>query len=372
MKTKRLINVDFLKGFALIVMIEVHIFNEMVLPHIKASSLFLNFINGLVAPTFIFSSGFAFFLSSKNKLNNLFFFSDEFIKQLKRIFFLIVAGYSLHLPYFSLQKIIFELDEKKLISLFNFDVLQCIGLGLLVLLILRTSLKNTSIYIKTITTLFLVFIIFTPIIWQIDFRSYFHISLATIFNNKYKSLFPIFPWFAFLFAGNIMGYLYDKYKDQNIDKLIKYSFILGTILIFISHTLWFYNPIFFDTGFKANPLFTLLRISYLLVLFSLSYIICNKIDLSKSFIIIVSKETLLVYWLHLQIMYRKFLNGNSLVDLYKGSLNLSGVFLGSFLLILIMIVIAYFWNKLKIDFYDIYRFIFYLFITSLIVLLVLL
>lgn len=366
MKTKRLINVDLLKGLAMIVMIEVHIFNEMVYSNIKASSIFLNFINGLVAPTFIFSSGFGFYLSSQNKLASLNFFSDEFIKQLKRILFLILAGFSLHLPYFSLQKILFNLTERQLYSFFNFDVLQCIGLGLFFLLILRTAIKNTNFYITTIMALFFIFLILTPFVWQIDFTQHFHISLASIFNNKTKSLFPIFPWFLFLFAGNLTGYFYHKYKDINIEKLVNVILFVGIILIVICHSLWFYDPSTFDTGYKANPLFTLLRLGYLFTLFSLTYILTNKIDLSNSFIITVSKESLLVYWLHLQIMYRKFIDGKSLVDIFRNSFDLYQVFIASFILISIMIIIAYFWNKLKTDYPDVKDFVFNIFIITLI------
>ncbi len=54
----RALFIDLLKGLALVVMIEVHVFNSLLLPEIKQAWWFnyLHFINGLVAPAFTFTS----------------------------------------------------------------------------------------------------------------------------------------------------------------------------------------------------------------------------------------------------------------------------------------------------------------------------
>lgn len=57
---------DLLRGLVIIIMIEVHVFNAFLLPELRQTGWFsvLNFINGLVAPSFLFVSGFAFQVSS--------------------------------------------------------------------------------------------------------------------------------------------------------------------------------------------------------------------------------------------------------------------------------------------------------------------
>ena len=83
----RLAFIDLLRGWALLVMIEVHVFNAFLLPYFQATSWFnmLNFINGLVAPSFIFISGFVFLLASQKKLESFRTFGPAFWKQLGRI-----------------------------------------------------------------------------------------------------------------------------------------------------------------------------------------------------------------------------------------------------------------------------------------------
>ena len=62
--------IDLLRGWAIILMIEPHVFNTFLLPELKQTGWFgvLNFINGLIAPAFLFVSGFAFQVSSGSKL----------------------------------------------------------------------------------------------------------------------------------------------------------------------------------------------------------------------------------------------------------------------------------------------------------------
>ena len=114
----RFIYIDLLRGWALIVMIEVHIFNALMLPSLKDTSWFglLTFINGLVAPSFLFVSGFAFIVSSERRIEELRKYGSYFWGKLSRIFLIFLAGYSLHLPVFSYSEIIGKASTSHLIT----------------------------------------------------------------------------------------------------------------------------------------------------------------------------------------------------------------------------------------------------------------
>ena len=142
--SSRFIYIDLLRGWALIVMIEVHVFNSLLIPELKETSWFslLNFVNGLVAPAFLFVSGFAFIISSERKLDELRKYKKYFWNKLSRIGLIFLAGYSLHLPFFSFSKMIAENRLQNLVTWFNVDILQCIAAGLLLLLVLRIVIKK--------------------------------------------------------------------------------------------------------------------------------------------------------------------------------------------------------------------------------------
>ena len=100
--------IDLLRGWAIIIMIEVHVFNAFLLPELKQTGWFdiLTFVNGLVAPAFLFVSGFAFQVSSGSKLDDMRKFKSSFWKKLLRYFSIILIGYALHLPFYSLSKVL--------------------------------------------------------------------------------------------------------------------------------------------------------------------------------------------------------------------------------------------------------------------------
>jgi uncharacterized membrane protein len=55
---KRIEFIDLLRGWAVIVMIQTHVFNATFIPRLTESGFFqaLRFIDGLVAPSFLFAS----------------------------------------------------------------------------------------------------------------------------------------------------------------------------------------------------------------------------------------------------------------------------------------------------------------------------
>lgn len=84
-KTNRALFIDMLKGIALLIMIEVHVVNALLSPDVKSASWFeiLNYINGLVAPAFTFTSGMVFVLSLQKGLDELRKFGKNFGKNLE-------------------------------------------------------------------------------------------------------------------------------------------------------------------------------------------------------------------------------------------------------------------------------------------------
>ena len=63
----RLLFADWLRAWALLVMIETHVFNAFLAAQFRDTQWFrnLNFLNGLVAPSFLFVSGFVFLVASR-------------------------------------------------------------------------------------------------------------------------------------------------------------------------------------------------------------------------------------------------------------------------------------------------------------------
>ncbi|HUI66403.1 MAG TPA: heparan-alpha-glucosaminide N-acetyltransferase domain-containing protein, partial [Bacteroidota bacterium] len=100
---KRIEFIDLLRGWAVIVMIQTHVFNATLTPEITGSAFFeiIRFIDGLVAPSFLFASGMAYAVTTRRKMADYLSFGMPLVRQIGRLLFIMLIGYSLHIPRFN-------------------------------------------------------------------------------------------------------------------------------------------------------------------------------------------------------------------------------------------------------------------------------
>lgn len=351
MKSKsRALFIDLLRGLALLVMIEVHVVNAFVYPEIKDSFWFpaLNFINGLVAPSFLFVSGLVFVLSLQKGVEELRNFGGTFWKKINRILLILLAGYSLHTPYYSLRKILANPTPEVLKQLFTVDILQVISIGLLILLFARMIFKTEKSFYIFVGSFLLFVLLFSPIAWETDFNKFMPIPLASFFNRNNGSLFPVFPWFNFLFAGALTSKFYLQFKERIAENIFIRKILFLGIGFFIVCVLLL-NLLLPPSleHFRPHPLFFLERLGIVFALLAGCWYSLQKKENYSSFILDVSRESLLVYWLHLQVIYRKIFWGKSLEDMFGGKLNLLECALFTLALCTLMVFTAIGWGWIK-------------------------
>ena len=267
----RLVFVDLLRGWATIVMIEVHVFNAFIIPSLKSTDWYniLNYINGIVAPTFIFVAGFVFVYVSERKIEDFRNYGRLFWRQIYRIAQIWAVGYLLHLPYFSWARMMHEASQDDWLKFYQSDVLNCIAAGLLFVFLARVWIKSNDIYrwFLLLVCLFIAFV--SPFIWDIDFNRHIPAQLGAYFNGQHYSGFPLFLWLSFMMAGGYLAMDYLKARQANDEKgFLRRIGIAGVVMIFggrfgailpsyIAHasTDARVNPFFFfeRLGVVANP-----------------------------------------------------------------------------------------------------------------------
>jgi len=347
LKNKRLLFIDLLRGWALLVMIEVHVFNAFLKPEIKLQSWFgyLNFINGLVAPSFLFISGFAFMIASQRKLEDFRKYGYAFWRQIGRILLIWGVGYSLHIPFLSLHKMQTRVEPEMWRQFFAVDVLQCIAFGLLLMFVLRLLIKSDKIYNLVIVVLGIISAVVAPFIEHIDFSLYMAKPVAAYINSFNGSLFPLFPWLGFMLAGGIASSLYSKAKEGNYEEKYLKQTLYGSLVVLVISYALLYIPAIGD--FKPSPVFFLERLAIVLLLMvGLRYYeLWRKTE--KSFVLDVGRESLLIYWLHLQVIYRKFWDDKSMENIINFSMNVLEAIGSTLLLAFLMVIAAKIWGAFK-------------------------
>lgn len=210
---KRCLWVDVLRAWAVIVMIEVHVVNTWLRLDLRPE--WLNYLNGLVAPSFLMAAGFSLVLSTFRPDGTLRPFWPE---TAKRLGFILLCAYLLHAPGLTLAEWTVLNTPQKLRELFKVDVLQCVVFSLLLLQGLARTLGTPKRFTLAafVIALFVAFV--SPSLWIGGVGDGVSLPLRGLLNGNrdaasgVQSLFPLFPWLAFVSFGSFLGGLYRHFR----------------------------------------------------------------------------------------------------------------------------------------------------------------
>ncbi len=348
----RLVFVDLLRGWATIVMIEVHVFNAFILLPLKSTDWYslLNYINGIVAPTFIFVAGFVFVYVSERKIEDFRSYGRLFWKQIYRIAQIWIIGYLLHLPFFSWTRMLHESSPEDWLKFYQSDVLNCIAAGLLFLFLVRIKIRSNDTYRRFLMVSGLVIALVTPFIWGVDFNKYLPAQIGAYLNGLHFSGFPLFLWLAFMMGGGYYAMDFLKARQESKEKdFLRRIGITGAVMVvggrlaiglpgYISHA---------STDMRANPFFFFERLGVVLLLLVICWYYAAWRKTEKSFVLDASRESLSIYAAHLLVIYGLFYNDMSLSYLYGGKLSVIECCAATLALIAVMVCAAKLWSWLK-------------------------
>ena len=364
MSQRRLGYIDQFRGLATVFMIETHVLNALLLTSLRGDFTFkaVDFLNGLVAPSFLFVAGFSFTLALSRKGDAYRKFSPELLRHLRRLLFIWAVGYILHIPFFSLRKSLYQTSPAGVLAFTAVDILQCIAATLFLLHILRVVIKDDRKFNIVLYSLFILFILAAPLAGSADFTNSLPLWAAQYFNRMHGSLFPLFPWSSFLIGGTIASQFIMNHSDMAgtgkmtnaaLKKLLWTAVgavALGILFTAIEKYLNV-EPHFAD----YSPSWFILRFGMLLlILYAVSkYEERRRSEFSA--VKLFGRESFFVYALHLVIVYGSFARLPSLAGMVGPRLDYAGC-LGIFVLLtMVMYFVARGWSDLKRNNYEISR-----------------
>ena len=348
----RLVFLDLLRGWAILVMMETHVFNTLLDPSIKATWWFryLTFFNGLVAPSFLFVSGWVFLAASRRKLDEFRQFGPAFRRQSGRILLIWGLGYALHLPFYSYSRTKACATSLDWLRFCQMDILHCIAAGLALLLMTRIFIKDDRALERILLTTGIGTVVLTPFLARIDFMNSMPAAVGLYLQEQSYSYFPLFPWVGFLLLGGFAAMAYQRWiangKERNLMilfGLVGLEFVLAGIVFwelpgFIPYT---------SPRITVNPFFFGLRLGCVMLLLFGCWQYAQKWPDKAIHVREISRESLLVYVLHILIIYRLSRDNQSFSSAYGNSLTLweSTAFLAG--LVFLMWPAARIWTSLK-------------------------
>jgi uncharacterized membrane protein len=339
---------DLFKFFVLFFMIQGHLFRAYLLVPIRQTSWFRfhEVLHGIVAPGFLFAAGFAAFLSYNNKTEQYLRLGKAFFSRLKRILFIIGLGYWIHLPFFSLRKTLKHLHQGSAEDFLRVDILQCIGVGLLLFTLAAVLFKKEKIVVVASALLTLGFFMAAPLVFKLQAGNFIDFYL-----DYRRSLFPLLPWAGFLFAGVLGAYVYSRLEK---DRFFRLALILSIALF-----PWAF--LFRSTVKGAMSLPGLMtRFGGVFLLLWLSHLLAKSGGRWRNVLIRAGKESLFVYVLHLFIIFGSVFE-HGLNKQFKNSLAVHDALLLCLVVQLLVFSLALLYHEIKEKHTFTWRILFYLF-----------
>lgn len=231
--------IDLIRGLAVIFMIEAHCINVWLRHDLINHNI--NFFNGLIAPSFIMCSGYSQAISIFDLNNKI----RPFYPISKRICIILLCGYFLHTPALIFKKWSISVNLQDCLELFKIDVLQCIGFSILILYGLAKITKKPIIYAAMSLLAAIVTSVIAPYLWQPNVADGIWMPIRGLINGNpdrgVTALFPLVPWFAFAAFGAALGIFYRQMRIITIDNKTRWSelkWLMVLMLIGIMLYIW--------------------------------------------------------------------------------------------------------------------------------------
>jgi len=318
-----------------LVMMQGHVFDALVYPATRADPLYLlqAVLHGSTAPGFLFASGFVAGLPRAP----LSFTAS--LRRAKRLLFVLGVGYAIHLPYFSLWKTLAATPAEKA-ALYACDALQVIAVTQLAVLVLQWI--SGRHWVPVAAALAAIVLAAGPGVWASDVARRLPTPLGAYLDMSVApSQFPIFPFASFVLAGTVAGAALgrqDPATRQRRGLVWGFGLIASGVLLssLLRGVVDFWG---------VSPAYALIRIGALLLILLGVEALSRRTQAVRP-LALLGHETLLVYVLHLLMLYGGVVGASPLARHFGtlGFAQAAGVLL---LMLPVVFAAAWGWHRFK-------------------------
>jgi len=343
--------IDMLGGIALVVMIETHVVNAYLSRPLREGGFYfwLSFLNGLVAPTFLFASGFSTMLQGRRHWDAWLRFGAPFWRQMRRLGFILLVGYVIHLQHWRLSEYLAAQDPVELRATLQVDFLQCIAVSLLAVHLLVFVARRKRAFAVCALAAGAAIALATPWVWARDFTAGMPLALALYLNPHGVSLFPLFPWIVFVLAGAVAATLFLEAVERGKDARFMMRLLAAGLLLIpaglLGRLLPFSLPGMTDFFF-TSPLYMMVRLGCVLAITVLLYALEKFLRVVPRPLQTAGQESLFVYVLHLWAIYG-VLRSEPLVSVFGREAGLLGSLLLTLGLVFAILWLTREWQELN-------------------------
>jgi len=306
---------DLYRGLFVLLMIEGHTVRTVLESASKATRFFEihEMLHGLTGPGFLFGAGFAFAIATLRRWDILRSLNVQFFRRVWRAILLILVGYSLHLPFYSLSKLVSNATPQHLDEFFAFGVLQCIGFTLLGLRLLLFVIKEEAPFLLATGLVLFLTVFGAPLLWTSGVNEAVPRFIGQGLNGLYGSFYPFFPYAGYMLAGVLVSWLFIRRSATGEEEAFMRRLAIsggGLILVSLVLSTFFMTPTIVEIPYAARPSVMTMYLGVLCLLMSglwyLENVVINRKNagpMKPAWLVQAGLESFFLYITHLFVVY---------------------------------------------------------------------
>lgn len=321
----RLLHIDWMRGLAVVIMIQTHTIDSWLDPALKGGWLFRHsqLLGSFPAPCFLFLAGLSAALGYRKVL-------AAPVSEGRRLWLSLRRGLQIFglALLFRLQEFVQWTSWSGWRDFFKVDMLNTIGLSLALLGLVLFAVRRFRARIVVLAGLFLAAGLAAPAVWGWTPLDRLPWMVRNYISGTFApGTFPLFPWFGFAPAGAAVGLLVGRWRDdkRRLLALALASIAAGIAVIALARLAMLHAAHPANWSFWHNsPEYFFIRTGILLATLGACYLICLPFRPERfSGMRLFGRHSLAVYWVHIDLTYGRLLGA------LKGSMGPAGALAGT-------------------------------------------
>ncbi|GMV53147.1 MAG: DUF1624 domain-containing protein [Chlorobi bacterium] len=306
----RLYALDFARFMAMVFMMQGHVLDAVVSQSYISVTEFpwniWHIVRGFTAPTFLMVSGAVHVFATRREEDGT-VKADLLSRRIRWALTIIGIGYFMMFPANSL----WDLPYVQPVTWNTFlavNILHLTGVTLLLYVLVAASTKNVQQLGRRALGVSIAILALTPLMQNPSVTAGLPKWLVPYINISTGSLFPVFPFAAFLFVGLFVGSLmHAAPREQRNEVLKTYAWRIGLITALLGFLATYImqktgvNPEYYSSSMSI-PTFVL-RVGVVLCFFSLSVWILERTWSLRNWYSVLGKKSLYIYIIHLVLLF---------------------------------------------------------------------
>jgi uncharacterized membrane protein len=300
--SQRLEYLDWLRGIAAVTMLQGHVFNSFLRTDQRTGGPYMmsQFAGGMPPAVFLFLLGvtFAFLMDSQERRGVP--AVGRVLTALRRSGYLFAAAFA-----FRLQMWMMSFDISPWTDIFRVDVLNSMGFALLMFSAMAAFRTVERIRLSAI--LGVAIAAASPVISCLEWSSTPEMLRNYLIPDR--QFFGFFPWAAFVAFGMSAGSILRRLKPDEVQQTMQWFAWGGVAMAFAAYTISSMSTsIYPNSDFWLNsPALIFIKLGVVLMLVAFSYLWNLQISGQWSWLRQFGMTSLLVYWVHIELVYGRWL-----------------------------------------------------------------